>query len=550
MNVSPLMTILALGATLLTLGCGESAPADVAQTSTPDTLAAFDAGASNGDTSAAADAGSAGDAPAATDAGTLDTTATDTGALPKDAEISDSGAETTTADTTPTADAGAADALDASATPDTVTADAGTPDTGTPDAGTPDAGTPDTGSSDAGGIKGYDGAPIAIEKLLDTQLTELCKARLACKSQQGNAPGLALSTVQGCMGAMAAEGFGHQLAGIIAAAAAGDIVYDATAAGACVASLTDSCEAAFAPPSAPSCFAMYKGTIADKAPCSLSAACKSGFCDLPETGCLGACAPKVAAGGSCNYTSQCAVGLTCFSGSCVPKVAGQAKDACDGGLPCGKGLWCAQAGAVGTCTALAAQGGPCINDQGCTAGLLCAIKTAGKPGTCEPPPAIGAACVYQTFTSSAKCGAGNACVPVTGGAVCKAAVAAGGKCSHTAECGALDMLCIGAKAGNGVCSTLPTVSQACTAADFQAGEVYSCLPPAACVGGKCVAPAAKGDKCVAGSSSPCAYGLTCLPSGLCGDVPKLGEACTFTCALGLSCKASGGANKCVALVCN
>jgi hypothetical protein len=151
----------------------------------------------------------------------------------------------------------------------------------------------------------------------------------------------------------------------------------------------------------------------------------------------------------------------------------------------------------GVVTGLQAQGQPCAQDYECQNGLTCVGWTTSADGTCQQPPARGAACgggqstgitVDYGFGSHPQCASGSYC-----NKTCLAQAAGGQACTTNAEC--------------------------------QAGLV--------CRQGKCgtATPSGPSGPCV--QKSDCQNGLYCEPgdggaSGTCQTRQDAGAACTQT----------------------
>jgi len=468
----------------------------------------------------------------------------DTSPSPDVAMDSDEGAEVDAADPVDTT---VADAQADAAVIQDAASDAG----GSPDVVSSDAAGSDVGGADAGGGFGYGGAPISLEKLADTYLEAGCKALFACKVAGGAKPTAEYNSVSGCAAIQAGEGGGQKYAQLVAATKVGTVLYDAAAAGTCLAAWTATCVTWQAAKMPAVCDGMFKGTVALGAACKLNGACLSGYCQLPESACPGVCKTPGQVGVSCALSAACAPGLVCFGGKCVADKPAKQGAPCGFGLPCADGLWCAMAAGKGTCLPLASKGGPCLNSTGCAAGLTCVVVNAGKPGTCATPGAVGAACSYKAFPDPTACVAGAVCIPDGNAGKCAAKGTAGQACFTTKQCVGLDAICVGAKDGKaGTCAPLPGAGDACTPPDFKTGMIYACLPPAICVASKCTLLPGDGQKCLQGLEMPgCAKGLVCGANKVCGPPPGEGKPCTTLCQPGLTCKFNGKSGVCTKPLC-
>ena len=184
------------------------------------------------------------------------------------------------------------------------------------------------------------------------------------------------------------------------------------------------------------------------------------------------------------------------------------------------------------------SGQNCGGSATCVAGYQC-----GKGSTCVALGKVGDAC-----EGLKTCGDGLLCAMAADGksASCIAAVAPGGACTTTSQCRALDNWCTGTE-GAKTCQALPGKGAACATGNDQM-HPFTCNPPSVCGGTTCGDRLPKDAACVdvGGLFNPCATGLKCTKSK-CTPLPAEGEACTGTCATGLTCDFTAG--KCIKAVC-
>lgn len=223
--------------------------------------------------------------------------------------------------------------------------------------------------------------------------------------------------------------------------AAGRVLYDATAASACIAGIrAGSCYFYDpAPPSPTICRKVFQGTADDDAPCAIDSQCRSGVCDPSapcgvDQCCPGTClafpeARVVALGEACTSETEnlaCADGTVCkltlegqYRFTCVARVG--LGEACDE-LPCQRDLFCmpsttgpatcvhyprrgeacSDALAVCafrndycdkstfTCVALSEVNVPCESGSTCARTSYCDLETTH---TCQPKSEVGGTCV-------------------------------------------------------------------------------------------------------------------------------------------------------------
>lgn len=191
---------------------------------------------------------------------------------------------------------------------------------------------------------------------------------------------------------------------------------------------------------APTC-ALAPGGLDTGEACTFDSQCKTTFCrQISGTGC-GKCSDRQAVGAACSTTSECDTNAVCSKLKCVvPADVGQG---CSPEKPCVGGLKCIS----GTCNTPLLRDADC-KEQGekCAQGDYCDASTL----KCKPI-TLGQA--------------GEDCGTVQGKVI---------RCEASGFCGPeLDSVCVSAAADEGGCDDLVGPR---------------CLPPAACVAGKCIDP--------------------------------------------------------------
>ena len=271
----------------------------------------------------------------------------------------------------------------------------------------------------------------------------------------------------------------------------GEIVYDADAAGECLARITGAActetQLASVDGALAACPAVGRGAQPNDTSCTHDAACASTYCEPdplgPSAGAcrLGSCQPiALAVGGVCEDGGlACPSGASCVGGIC--RLAGAAGGACELDADCGGALACNfDHDGNGTCGAAPTAGQACVvaGEPCADLGTWCRTVGIGKAGVAE------AACVPTA-------GLGESCVPegvVRAGALCRAGTT-----------------CSGA---SGVCVALPPVEAACP--DHACAPGGYCALDAAGTGNVCLAPHPLGTACRA--DAECAAG-TCANDG-------------------------------------
>lgn len=209
---------------------------------------------------------------------------------------------------------------------------------------------------------------------------------------------------------------------------------------------------------------------------------------------------KLAAGTACNLDSECASRrcdlppdamcdeAACCPGTCGALEPGAAGETCTRTIDCADGNYCAS---DLTCHAVGTDGAGCIADYQCAIGLVCAL------GACRAPGTSGGDCQF-------------------------------GRCANVGE----------------FCDQASSTCQPLIAAGRDCGQSDACADHGACINGKCLAPAARGQSCaltrcdptsrcdpdskqcgpLLENSMPCESGADCA-SGTCKPGPVF-DACT------------------------
>lgn len=309
-----------------------------------------------------------------------------------------------------------------------------------------------------------------------------------------------------------------------AAIAAGRIVYDTDAAGACVAGL-EALDCLAEHPSDPTLAACYEaltGTVQKDQPCFGTFECAEGLC-YSTTGdaCPTVCQAVAKKGEACSLLSgpYCdeREGLRCSQGTCV--VPASKGGACLDNFGCTSGTVC-----VGNeCVPLRKTGYGCAKDSSCASGNFCAAG-GDEGGLCEERVPEGGACSQDAGDNNAafrrvQCQDGLVCLgggltsagaTVTG--TCAKAMDEGGGC--TVEPSGYQLFDTGCRDGlvcvAGVCQKPPAVGEACAPhLECQQDVAYCDF-----MSMQCSAPKANGEAC--DIDRECAGGY-CGGMSLCTD---------------------------------
>jgi hypothetical protein len=280
--------------------------------------------------------------------------------------------------------------------------------------------------------------------------------------------------------------------------AQGNIAYDASQAGACVAAARTASCAPSGSADWSTCHATLSGKVAAGQAClaasplltpatPLVSPCAAGLFCMPSSktdACSGVCIALPKTGASCRNP------VVCVSRSCT--------------IPCAPGAVCnAQ---TGMCEAPASTGQPCGGTSGsiCADGLYCQPTDGGTSGACQPKAASGP-CTQQD-----QCASPNICSMTADGSAAGQCVAAqyaqaGDPCSPFGNpvCG-----CSTACGADGTCAALPDPGSPC---DFT-NQIYG-----DCHGGFCDTSDAGAGLCrpIFSASHPCTTDAQCGAYGHC-----------------------------------
>jgi hypothetical protein len=348
----------------------------------------------------------------------------------------------------------------------------------------------DTGQMDSGGIdapgadlgSGNDGEgagnPIPFDQFGPRQAAALCAYAARCPDGSAFVSTLLHSTLVDCDAQLALV-FAHDTPRSLAIAR-GTVVFDANAAGRCIAAIEGlPCGALRSGGVGPACEGIFTGTVADGARCTLSDECGA------TSYCLGAFNAPVC--GRCTHQAQ--IGEPCSPTgfrNCPAASYCNASDACAAPIPLG-----------GVCDSPSAL---------CAPGLRCVMTSGSAQVTCGTPPVAAAG---QSCTYPATCQPGLVCAPdATGSPICRPPRSDGtcqpptygelGDCAAGTVCDASTMRC----------APYPSLGQSC---------ILLCTGPARCIGGVCRSPGPVGMPCT--TNADCIEGNcmtgTCAPFALC-----------------------------------
>ncbi len=295
---------------------------------------------------------------------------------------------------------------------------------------------------------GGDGArEIPLEAYLVETEIAACEASVAC----GRMPDL-----ETCRAARFHE-TDPVLASLIAAVAAGRIVYDPLAAGACVDGQRAPCrrsEVGDDDAWRASCERVFVGTVAQGGACAIDPECADLAECIPDPGCTFSCCP-----GSCGPPR-------------VPFQPVEIGGACSSSVECVDEAYCeaGEPGPGGTCTARITEGGSCTDPSSCAEGLFC-VGPSEESETCKRPPGEGQSCAelslcdrYDNFcdadlTCRRRGRPGDPCVPI----------------SESSSC--LDY----AACVSGICAARPAVAESCAEleclGELDCDETSTCAAP-------------------------------------------------------------------------
>lgn len=310
-----------------------------------------------------------------------------------------------------------------------------------------------------------------------------------------------------------------------AAIQAGRILYDAEAAGACVAGLraTDCLAEQPSDATLAACFRALQGTVQTDKPCFGTFECASGVCPS-VTGdiCPTVCEPAASVGEACSLLSgpdcDARQGLRCSGGTCVSPVG--IKGACVDNFGCQSGLVCV----ANQCVPLRAEGYGCAKDSSCAPGNFCA-SGGDEGGICEARVPEGGDCSQDSGDSNAafrlvQCQEGLVC---KGGGLTDTGMTLTGKCAKPSEegesCatepGQFQLFGTGCRLGlvcnMGKCEKPPAIGAACGTHFVCQDEGAYCDPATSL----CTARRANGEPCMI--DPECAGGY-CGSAGTCVDL--------------------------------
>jgi hypothetical protein len=258
-----------------------------------------------------------------------------------------------------------------------------------------------SGSTSGGGTSA---APVPADQFVSRYVGAVCDNIGGCCQKSGFA-----YDAQGC------TALGTQEIGAEFNPNQQGVVYDADAAGACIAALQKAAStcSSFDVESASACAGIFKGTLQEGAACTSSMQCATpvagdAYCDVPLDGQSGTCVvhARGKAGDACNATCT---DYPDGSGECSSSTSSTGTATCY----TNDGLYCDQ-----TCKPVIAVGQPC-EIEGCAMGAYC------NNGFCTAYPAAGEACAQGYL-----CAQGTFCQ----GSTCQAQLADGQACESGDQC--------------------------------------------------------------------------------------------------------------------
>ena len=201
-------------------------------------------------------------------------------------------------------------------------------------------------------------------------------------------------------------------ADVEARVAAGRASYDADQAGAC---LTAAALIACGPPEAIAgavpavCAGVFEGRVGLGEGCAAAGECEPGLYCATAGGasCPGTCRARPAIGATCDARfAPCAAGAWCEGGVCVA-AAVAAGEVCAVSAQCPADAFCDESETPPRCRPPRGAGASCAEDEGCAAGLFCAVAELADTGDCAPQ--LGAGEVCTPFLSGGQCAAPQVC---------------------------------------------------------------------------------------------------------------------------------------------
>ncbi len=295
---------------------------------------------------------------------------------------------------------------------------------------------------------------------------------------------------------------------------AGKIKYDAAQAGLCLKEMVVSCSMSSGKEPA-ACKAAMIGLVKSGEACSIDEECEpTTFCKQKASDCPGVCTKEPALGEDCP-DGRCASGAQCDSSGaaqkCVADKPAGDGEAC-GSVDCAEGLTCDFSQSSPVCKKKGAAGETCNGSDACADGLFC-----GKDGKCLVKAKLNEACAAPGDRRS--CVDGHVCGVIgkisDGKLKCIAIKKLGEACISHQACAAVDLLCKGldvtAASPTGTCGFVPKLGEACT----PSGDTYPQFPA-----------------CMIGNSCDSAT-MKCVGPGAKGDV--CGVDTDRQCGKGLTC---------------
>jgi len=303
---------------------------------------------------------------------------------------------------------------------------------------------------------------VGIDEFLSRDLASYCKLQVDCNF---------MPDTDSCMASLRLV-HGYQ-ATIKQDIASGKVKYDAEKAGACIdmierytsCSRSDIAAVGDLQGHSAECLEMFSGTVAVGGACFFSAEC--------------------ADGGSCSADATCSNSEQCCAGTCVAKLPTVPVGGDCAAGSCAPGTVCIAdpSGIKGTCQPPPAEGAACMLYTQCAAALYCDIDWATGMGVCRRPAKTGAGCNF--YVGSTSCDDRRDYCDMTTG-TCTRRVGSGGDCSAGQTCVAYS------QCGGTTCVALPGPGQSCdaTAATPCLGALQcdsstsTCTPPpqdAACM---------------------------------------------------------------------
>lgn len=309
---------------------------------------------------------------------------------------------------------------------------------------------------------------ISIDQLGNAIINEYCDLYVRC----GVVP-----DVTACR-----KAFGNDInidANLIAAVAAGKVIYDGDLARQCIdaafASGTCDRNLIFTNRNSPAaCDLTFAGTVGDAGACAINEECISRDCSIPS--CPNACCQGTCVGGTVPMRAPlgaaCSSTIPCAEGYCDSTMMTCQAFLADG-APCSSSSSCLSGSCNTTCQALVAEGGACTSTSMCRElGDSC---TGAAAKTCSPLVGLGAACATSSDCMlTYACDATQHCAPRPMlGDACTGA----GTCSDGSYCDQTALKCTAPKADGTAC----TSSTECQSKHCDTGATNTCITPPVCI---------------------------------------------------------------------